>query len=141
MIHAYKGRGLITRRSLLSGSAVLIGAAAAGFPSMRALADDKVVSLLSWPGHGAQDVVGDFEKANGVKVQAKEYTSGEEMVALLQSSPPGTFDVILSDAGYKSQLAQAGLIDELNTTDCPLNDYWPDLQKFPAQYVDGKLFA
>src|SRR5262245_9661868 len=97
MIHNYRGRGLITRRNLLTWSAALAGAAAVVLPSAWA-ADDKVVSLLSWPGHGAQDVVGDFEKANGVKVQAKEYTSGEEMVALLQSSPPGTFDVILSDA-------------------------------------------
>jgi spermidine/putrescine transport system substrate-binding protein len=140
MIHTYRGRGLITRRSLLAGSAAL-ASAAAGFPPLRARADDNVVSLLSWPGHGAQDVIGDFEKANNVKVQAKEYTSGEEMVALLQSSPPGTFDVILSDAEYTSQLQKAGLIDELNPADYPLNDYWPELQKFPAQYVNGKLFA
>src|SRR5689334_798291 len=116
MIHSYGGRGLITRRSLLAGSAALAGAAA-GFPALRARADDNVVSLLSWPGHGAQDVIGDFEKANNVKVQAKEYTSGEEMVALLQSSPSGTFDVILSDAEYTSQLQKAGLIDELNPAD------------------------
>ena len=61
MMHNFRGRGLITRRSLVTGSAALAGAAALGFPS--AHADDKVVSLLSWPGHGAQDVVGDFEKA------------------------------------------------------------------------------
>src|SRR5690349_4566636 len=109
MIHTFnKGRGLITRRGLLKASAALAGTAS-GFSLARAQSDDKVVSLLSWPGHGAQDVVGDFEKANGVKVQSKEYTSGEEMIALLQSSPPGTFDVILSDAEYTSQLQQAGL--------------------------------
>lgn len=139
MIHAFKGRGLITRRSLLAGSAALAGAATIGFSSARA--DDKVVNLLSWPGHGAQDVIGDFEKANGVKVQAKEYTSGEEMIALLQSSPPGTFDVILSDAEYTHQLQQAGLIDELNPADYPLDEFWPEFQKFPAQFVNGKLYA
>lgn len=141
MIHAFKGRGLITRRSLLAGSAALAGTATIGFSTARAQSDDKVVSLLSWPGHGAQDVIGDFEKANGVKVQAKEYTSGEEMVALLQSSPPGTFDVILSDAEYTHQLQQAGLIDELNPTDYPIDEFWPEFQKFPAQFVDGKLYA
>lgn len=139
MMSTFRGRGLITRRSLLKGSAAFAGTATIG--SSNARADDKVVSLLSWPGHGAQDVVGDFEKANGVKVQAKEYTSGEEMIALLQSSPAGTFDVILSDAEYTNQLQQAGLIDELNPADYPLNDYWPEFQKFPAQFVDGKLFA
>ncbi|MFZ5676472.1 MAG: ABC transporter substrate-binding protein [Pseudomonadota bacterium] len=140
MIHTYKGRGLITRRSLLKAGAALAGTAG-GFSLARAQSDDKVVSLLSWPGHGAQDVVGDFEKANGVKVQAKEYTSGEEMMALLQSSPPGTFDVILSDAEYTNQLQQASLIDEMNPADYPLDEFWPEFQKFPAQFVDGKLYA
>lgn len=141
MIHNYKGRGLITRRSLITAGAAFTGMAAAGFSPALAQSNDKVVSLLSWPGHGAQDVVGDFEKANGVKVQAKEYTSGEEMMALLQSSPPGTFDVILSDAEYTGQLQKAGLIDEMNPADYPLNEFWPEFQKFPAQFVDGKLFA
>ena len=141
MIHTYKGRGLITRRSMLKGSAALAGTAATGLTSAFAQSDDKVLGLLSWPGHGAQDVVGDFEKANGVKVQAKEYTSGEEMIALLQSSPPGTFDVILSDAEYTHQLQQSGLIDELNPADYPIDDFWPEFQKFPAQFVDGKLYA
>lgn len=140
MIHTYKGRGLVTRRSLLKAGAALAGTAS-GFSLVRAQSDDKVVSLLSWPGHGAQDVVGDFEKANGVKVQAKEYTSGEEMMALLQSSPPGTFDVILSDAEYTSQLQKASLIDEMNPADYPLDEFWPEFQKFPAQFVDGKLYA
>ncbi len=140
MIHTYKGRGLVTRRSLLKAGVALAGTAS-GFSLARAQSDDKVVSLLSWPGHGAQDVVGDFEKANGVKVQAKEYTSGEEMMALLQSSPPGTFDVILSDAEYTSQLQQASLIDEMNPADYPLDEFWPEFQKFPAQFVDGKLYA
>ncbi|MGE0211428.1 MAG: PotD/PotF family extracellular solute-binding protein [Parvibaculaceae bacterium] len=140
MIHTIKDRGLISRRGLLKAGAVLAGTAS-GFSLARAQSDDKVVSLLSWPGHGAQDVVGDFEKTNGVKVQAKEYTGGEEMMALLQSSPPGTFDVILSDAEYTHQLQQARLIDEMNPADYPLNDFWPEFQKFPAQFVDGKLYA
>lgn len=140
MIQTYKGRGLITRRSLLKASAALAGTVC-GFSLARAQSDDKVVSLLSWPGHGAQDVVGDFEKANGVKVQAKEYTSGEEMMALLQSSPPGTFDVILSDAEYTNQLQKASLVDEMNPADYPLDEFWPEFQKFPAQFVDGKLYA
>lgn len=140
MIQTYRGRGLVTRRSLLKAGAALAGTAS-GFSLARAQSDDKVVSLLSWPGHGAPEVVGEFEKANGVKVQAKEYTSGEEMIALLQSSPPGTFDVILSDAEYTGQLQQAGLIDQMNPADYPLDEFWPEFQKFPAQFVDGKLYA
>ncbi|TXH33545.1 MAG: extracellular solute-binding protein [Rhodospirillaceae bacterium] len=132
-----RGRSFITRRRLMQGGAAAFGLAATS--RAWAQSDDKVVSLLSWPGHGAQDVIGDFAKSTGLKVQAKEYTGGEEMMALLQSSPPGTYDVVLSDAEYVSQLQAAGLIDELNPSDYPLDDYWPQFQQFPANFVDGKL--
>ena len=133
-----RGRSFVTRRSLIQGGAAAFGLAAA---SKAWAQSGNVVSLLSWPGHGAQDVVSDFEKATGIKVQAKEYTGGEEMMALLQSSPPGTFDVVLSDAEYVGHLQQAGLVDELNPSDYPLEDYWPEFQNFPANFVDGKLYS
>ncbi|TPI13860.1 methyltransferase domain-containing protein [Mesorhizobium sp. B4-1-1] len=79
MIQTYKGRGLVTRRDLLMVGAALAGTAS-GFSLARAQSDEKVVSLLSWPGHGAQDVVGNFENAHGVKVQAKEYIFGTTYV-------------------------------------------------------------
>jgi spermidine/putrescine transport system substrate-binding protein len=136
-------RGLISRRQLVMGSVALAGSAVFGVarPREAGAQSDKVVSLLSWPGHGAQDVIAPFEKAAGIKVQAKEYTGGEEMMALLQSSPPGTFDVVLSDAEYIHQLQKAGLIEPLNPRDYPLNDFWPEFQKFPAHWVDGKLYS
>jgi spermidine/putrescine transport system substrate-binding protein len=136
-------RDRISRRQLVVGSVVLTGSAAFGVarPRRAGAQSDKVVNLLAWPGHGAQDVVAPFEKATGVKVQAKEYTGGEEMMALLQSSPPGTFDVVLSDAEYIHQLQKAGLIEPLNPRDYPLNDFWPEFQKFPAHWVDGKLYS
>src|SRR5262245_60310103 len=137
------GRGWMTRRQLVTGAAAFAGVAAVELarPKRAAAQSDKVVSLLSWPGHGAQDVIGPFEAETGIKVQTKEYTGGEEMMALLQSSPPGTFDVVLSDAEYIYQLQKAGLIDAMNPSDYPLSDFWPEFQKFPSHWVDGKLYS
>lgn len=136
-----RGRlGRLSRRRLLTVSTALAGAAAVGLP-LTARAQDNVVSLLSWPGHGAQDVVGPFEEATGIKVQTKEYTGGEEMLAVLSSSPPGTFDVVLTDAEYVHQLTEAGLIDELNPADYPIDDFWPEFQKFPTHWVNDKLYS
>lgn len=137
------GRAGTTRRQFVAGTTALAGsmAMAAAFPGAARGQSDKVVNLLSWPGHGAQDVIGPFEAATGIKVQSKEYTGGEEMIALLQSSPPGTFDVVLSDAEYIQQLQSAGLVDELNPSDYPLDDYWPEFQQFPGNWVDGKLYS
>ncbi|MBX6324323.1 MAG: spermidine/putrescine ABC transporter substrate-binding protein, partial [Rhodospirillaceae bacterium] len=131
-----------SRRRFVQGAAAAAGAAAALASGARhGRADEKVLSLLSWPGHAAPEVVGNFEKQNGVKVQAKEYTGGEEMLSLLQSSPPGTFDVILTDAEYVTMLQAAGLIDELDPADYPLQDFWPEFQKFPPHWIDGKLYS
>lgn len=133
----------VSRRQMMRGAVALTGATAIGLGKVRRAAaqSDKAVSLLSWPGHGAQDVIGPFEAATGLKVQSKEYTGGEEMIALLQSSPPGTFDVVLSDAEYIQQLQKANLVDALNPADYPLDDFWPEFQKFPAHWVDGKLYS
>jgi spermidine/putrescine transport system substrate-binding protein len=132
----------VARRKFLAGTSAAIGSAAllgSGFKP--AHADSKVLNLLSWPGHAAPEVVGPFEQQTGVKVQAKEYTAGEEMLALLQSSPPGTFDVVLTDAEYVTMLQQGGLIDELKPDDLPLNDFWPEFQHFKPHWVDGKLYS
>ena len=137
------GRGRVSRRQFMKNTTALAGTAAVGLamPQIARAQSGQTVNLLSWPGHGAQDVIGPFEEATGITVQAKEYTGGEEMIALLQSSPPGTFDVVLSDAEYIHQLQQAGLIDELDPGDYPLEDYWPEFQKFPSHWVDDKLYS
>lgn len=136
-------RSQVTRRQFIRGTTTLAGGAAlAGtFPAIVRADEKKTVTLLSWPGHGGQDVVGPFEAATGIKVQAKEYTGGEEMLALLQSSPPGTFDVVLTDAEYVDQLQKAQLIDALNPSDYPLDDFWPEFQKFPSHWVGDNLYS
>lgn len=142
MSRIIRGRSRVTRRQFVKGTTALAGSAAlAGtFPAI-VRAQEKTVTMLSWPGHGGQDVIGPFEAATGIKVQSKEYTGGEEMLALLQSSPPGTFDVVLTDAEYVEQLKGAQLIDELNPGDYPLDDFWPEFQKFPAHWVGDSLYS
>jgi spermidine/putrescine transport system substrate-binding protein len=131
-----------SRRGFVKGAATAIGGAAVLASGRRpAFADEKVLNMLSWPGHAAPEVVANFEKEHGVKVQAKEYTGGEEMISLLQSSPPGTFDVILTDAEYVTMLKAANLIDELDPADYSMSDFWPEFQKFPPHWVDGKLYS
>ena len=79
-------RGLLrtTRRDFVKGSAAVATLAAAGVAGMgTAYADDKVLTLLCWPGHGDPAFVKPFEDKYGVKVVAKEYVGGEPMLALM----------------------------------------------------------
>ena len=55
------------------------------------------------------------------------------MLALIAQSPPGTYDVILSDAEFVQQLNAAGYIIELNPY--PFEDFLVEtFTKFPGHW-------
>lgn len=132
----------MTRRGFLKGSAALAGAAVAEslWPG-RAAAQSDVLTMLSWPGYTAPEVVGPFQQKHGVKVVGKEYTGGDNMLALLSSSPPGTFDLVLSDAEYVRMLREADAIEKLDPNDYPLEDFWPEFQKFGGFWHGDDMYA
>ncbi len=122
------------------------GIAVAAFPTV--LTTSKVhaaetMTLLAWYGNGEPDVVGAFEEANNVKIESKYYTGGDNMLALIAQSPPGTFDVILSDAEYVTQLRAANYLEKLDPADFPFDDFFPEFQKFPVPgfWEGDDLFA
>lgn len=108
----------------------------------RAWANTVELNMLSWYGHGEPDVVAEFEQANNVKFKPKYYAGGDNMLALIAQSPPGTYDVILSDAEFVQQLNEAGYIDELNPADYPFDDFlYDEWKQFPGHWKDGKLYS
>ena len=90
-----------TRRHFLKGATVLAGGMlATPFLNRRAFAEPVELTMLAWYGHAEPDVVAAFEAENNVRFKPKYYTGGDNMLGLISQSPPGTFDVILSDAEY-----------------------------------------
>lgn len=128
----------LTRRALLAS-----GAAALATPmlSRRAFAAPTELTMLAWYGHAEPDIVAEFEAENNVKFVPKYYTGGDNMLGLISQSPPGTFDVILSDAEYVQALNAAGYVEELDPADYALDEYFPEFQQFPGNWQDGKLFS
>jgi len=108
--------------------------------SRKALAAEQL-TMLAWYGHGEPDIVADFEAAHNVKITAKYYTGGDNMMALVAQSPPGTYDLILSDAEYTTALQRAGYVEQMDPKDYPLDDYFPEYQHFPGNWDNGKLFS
>jgi len=99
----------------------------------RAWADTVELNMLAWYGHGEPDVVAEFKAANNIKFRPKYYAGGDNMLALIAQLPPGTFDVILSDAEFVQQLNEAGYIDELNPADYPFDDFlFDEWKQFPG---------
>ncbi|MEM9784779.1 MAG: spermidine/putrescine ABC transporter substrate-binding protein [Pseudomonadota bacterium] len=138
-------KGLITpnRRDVLrlGGAAALSAPLAAPFVN-RAWAQTTEITMLAWYGHGEPDIVGAFEEANNVKFVPKYYAGGDNMLALIAQSPPGTYDVILSDAEFVQQLNAAGYIEPLDADDYPFDDMLhPDFAKFPGHWDGDTLFS
>ena len=64
------------------------------------------------------------------------------MMALIAQSPPGTYDIILSDGEFVQQLNAAGYIDELDAGDYNFDDMLhDDFKQFPGHWADGKLHS
>ena len=131
--------GATSRRNLLKmGGAVVLSTP---FVS-RAWAATTEINMLAWYGHGEPDVVAEYEAANNVKFVPKYYAGGDNMLALIAQSPPGTYDLILSDAEFVQQLNAAGYIDPLEASDYPLDDMLhEDFKNFPGHWADGKLYS
>lgn len=128
-----------TRRQVLKGAAAT--ALATPFVS-RAWAQTVEINMLAWYGHGEPDIVGAFEAANNVKFNAKYYAGGDNMLALIAQSPPGTYDVILSDGEFVQQLNAAGYIDPLDPADYPFDDMLhEDFTKFPGHWDGDTLYS
>lgn len=137
-----RGLGLgLSRRQVIQGAGAVAGAAALGLGAGRAVAQENVLNILTWPGHGDPAFVKPFEDQYGVKIVAKEYVGGEPMLALMNQSPPGSFDVVLADAEYIGMLQEGSFIDEMNPADYPLADYWPEFQKFDLHWKNDKLYS
>ena len=75
-----------TRRNVLQGAGALAGATALGLGTGASMAQDNVLNILTWPGHGDPAFVKPCEDEHGVKVVAKEYVGGEPMLALMNTS-------------------------------------------------------
>ncbi|WP_425038685.1 ABC transporter substrate-binding protein [Primorskyibacter sp. S187A] len=129
----------LNRRQLLKAG----GAAVLTTPFVsRAWASTTEINMLAWYGHGEPDVVAEYEAANNVKFVPKYYAGGDNMLALIAQSPPGTYDLILSDAEFVQQLNLAGYIEEMNPADYPLDDMLhEDFTQFPGHWVDGKMYS
>jgi spermidine/putrescine transport system substrate-binding protein len=130
---------ITTRRQLIKGG--LAATAVLASPAVLRAQGRRDLSMLTWAGHTDPDAIGAFEETHNVRIRAKEYVGGDQMLAQIAQSPAGTYDVILSDAEYVVQLQQAGFIAPLAPEDYPFDDFFPEFQNFRGHWFDGDPYA
>ena len=133
----------LSRRTFVKTSGAIAAASAAPlvFTSRKALAEPTEINMLAWYGHAEPDIVEEFEQMHNVKFKPKYYAGGDNMLALIAQSPPGTYDVILSDAEFVQQLNAAGYIEQMDPSEYHLDDLFPEYQNFPGHWMDGNLYS
>lgn len=134
---------VLDRRQFIKRSSALAVASAAPMviTTRKAIAQATELNMLAWYGHAEPDIVEEFEALHNVKFKPKYYAGGDNMLALIAQSPPGTYDLILSDAEFVHQLNAAGYIEALDANDYPLDDLFTEYDNFPGHWDDGKLFS
>lgn len=132
-----------SRRTFIktSGAVAVAATAPLVLTSRKASAEPTEINMLAWYGHAEPDIVEEFEQMHNVKFKPKYYAGGDNMLALIAQSPPGTYDVILSDAEFVQQLNAAGYIEEMDSSEYHLDDLFPEYQNFPGHWMDGKLYS
>ena len=136
----------ITRRRLLetAGKGALAGGAllAAAPLWQRSARAAGEVNVLAFGGYEEPGMLEPFEQSTGIKVNLKIHDgSDEEMVALVASSPPGTFDIITPTSAYIPRAVEDGLLMELDPADYPLDDYFEIIAKWPPVWAGDALYA
>jgi spermidine/putrescine transport system substrate-binding protein len=143
-----KWSGVLAAAATVTGR----GASALAAPARLTAADAEhaggTLTWLSWPGHNDKSFIGPFEKEYKVKVRGKEYSGGDNMLALATTAAPGTFDVVQADAEYISQLRKAGLLVPLDPKEFPeVNQFFPEFglkgtqKSFSGLWFEGKPYA
>jgi spermidine/putrescine transport system substrate-binding protein len=104
------------------------------------------ISWLSWPGHNDPSFIRPFTDETGIQVRGKEYSGGDNMLALATTSPSGTYDVVQADAEYIVQLKEAGLLEPLNLDEfAEVNDFFeefrPGAELVPGLVLDGDVYG
>ncbi len=125
-----------SRRQAIAGGVAGIAAASFGLPRRARAADE--LNALIWCDHADPNLLTPFEEANGVKINTKEFGATGEALAVLEQSKPGDWDVLVLDTVDIPRLAWKGYLAELDDSDYPMADIFPEVQAPEFNKVTGK---
>jgi putrescine transport system substrate-binding protein len=92
--------------------------AAPAAPASAALAvntEEKVLNIYNWPDYIAQDMVANFEKETGIKVNYQTFENNEALHAKLVAGSTG-YDIVVPGAVFAKPQIDGGLLAKLDKT-------------------------
>ncbi|SHG63767.1 spermidine/putrescine transport system substrate-binding protein [Kaistia soli DSM 19436] len=114
----FRRSGLLSRRSILGllGAAPATAALSAAFPgSFRAeAAGSGQLNVYSWPDYFSTGNLEAYAKKSGVTPNITTYDSNETLFAKLNSPAGAGFDIVIPSSSWIKQLADKGLLQEID---------------------------
>jgi spermidine/putrescine transport system substrate-binding protein len=77
------------------------------------------LNLYTWAEYVPADVIADFEDATGIKVNYTNFETNEEMLAKLENSKGGDYDLVIASDYIINVAVQEGLVAELDKSKIP----------------------
>jgi len=88
---------------------------AASAPAPVVVAEEKVLNIYNWPDYVAKDMVANFEKESGIKVNYQTFENNEALQAKLVAGNTG-YDIVVPGAVFAKPQIDAGLLQKLDKT-------------------------
>ena len=119
--------------------AVLTFALAAGMGT--ANAQERVVNVYNWSDYIEPQVLEDFTKETGIKVQYDTFDANETLETKLLAGKSG-YDIVVPSAYFLERQIKAGVFQKLDKSKLTnLGNVWPDIAKRLAVYDPGNQYA
>lgn len=88
-------------------------AAAGSAPAAVANAEEKILNIYNWPDYIAKDLVANFEKESGIKVNYQTFENNEALQAKLVAGNTG-YDIVVPGAVFAKGQIDGGLLQKLD---------------------------
>lgn len=75
-----------------------------------------IINILNWSSYIPMDVIEDFEKETGIKVNYGTYSSNEECLAKVSSAKVGTYDLIFPSDYMVEIMKNRNLLEKVDTS-------------------------
>jgi len=90
----------------------------ASAPAALANTEEKVLNIYNWPDYITEDMVANFEKESGIKVNYQTFENNEALQAKLIAGSSG-YDLVVPGAVFAKSQIEAGLLRPLNKAQIP----------------------
>ena len=92
-----------------------VATSSASAPVPLAVAEEKILNIYNWPDYIAKDMVANFEKETGIKVNYQTFENNEGLQAKLVAGNTG-YDIVVPGAVFAKPQIEAGLLQKLDKT-------------------------